>query len=139
MWAPGFVLSNPRKRSALLIPMCVDCSFTRIWYIQVPAAVAWIPWVFAVMATWRLWTAKDKVDREHNASMGGRMSGASLFLSIFSMVSFSGCIYAQLQGPAQVADYVVCGCCTLSAVASIALFTRRKLMRMVQITPGKTT
>lgn len=123
---------------ALLIPMCIDCDFTRIWYIQVPAAAAWIPWVFAVMATWRLWTAKEKVDREHNAGMGGRMSGASLFLSIFSMISFSGCIYAQLKQPAQLADYVICGCCTLCAIASIALFTRRKQLKMVEITPDKT-
>ena len=32
----------------LIVPMCIDCAFTRAWYIQVPSAVAWIPFVLAV-------------------------------------------------------------------------------------------
>ena len=79
----------------LLIPMCMDCTFTRIWYIQVPAVASWIPWVFAAMATYRLWTAKEQVDREHNALLGGRMSGACLFLMGFCLISFLGSIVAQ--------------------------------------------
>lgn len=119
----------------LLIPMCIDCAYTRIWYIQVSAAMAWIPWVFAACATWRLWTAKDRVDREHNALLGDRMSGASVFLTGFCLFSFAGCIYASVTHAPAAADYVVCVCCLLSSLCGIALFSRRKGLNMVRIDP----
>ena len=119
--------------SALLIPMCINCTFTRIWYIQVPIAAAWIPWLFAALATWQLWTAKDKVNREHNAMIGDRMSGASFFLMGLCLVSFMGCIYTLSEYTAAGLDYLVCGCCTLSGVCGIALFSQRKRLNTVLI------
>ena len=117
----------------LLVPMCIDCTFSRIWYIQVPAVAGWIPWVFAACATWRLWTAKDKVEREHNALLGGRMSGACLFMMGFSLISFIGCINALTALAAKPADYVVCVCCMLCGICNIALFSRRKQLNMDMI------
>ncbi len=117
----------------LLIPMCIDCAFTRIWYIQVPAAAAWIPWVLAACATWRLWTAKEKVNREHNALLGDRMSGSCLFLMGFCLISCFGCAYAATLFSLQTVDYLICGCCMLSGIGSIALFSRRKQLNMVQV------
>ena len=64
----------------LLIHMTIDCAFSRTWYVQVPAAAAWIPWCLASAACWRLWTARDKVDREHYDLLHDRMSGSCLFL-----------------------------------------------------------
>ena len=117
----------------LLIPMCIDCAFTRLWYVQVPAVAAWIPLLFAGCATWRLWTAKEKVDREHNQMLGARMSGASLFLMGFGLVSFLGCLYAAGVCTLTGADYVVSGCCMLLAVCGAALFARRKSLDMERI------
>lgn len=117
----------------LLIPMCIDCTFTRIWYIQVPAAVAWIPWVFAACATWRLWTAKEKVDREHNAMLGSRMNGASLFLMGFCLISFLSGIYELTVQTAAPADYIICVCYMLAGICGIALFSKRKSLEMVMI------
>ena len=117
----------------LLIPMCIDCAFTRIWYIQVPAAAAWIPWVFAACATWRLWTAKEQVTREHNAMLGGRMSGACLFLMGLCLISFLGCIYALTVCTAAAVDYLICACSMLSGICTIALFSRRKSLDMVRV------
>lgn len=117
----------------LLIPMCLDCAFTRAWYIQVPAVIAWIPWIFAACATWRLLTAKERVDREHNALLGNRMSSATLVMSGFTATSLAGCIYALATQALTAADYVVFVCCMLSAFGSIALFARRKSLDMVKI------
>ena len=121
----------------LLIPMCIDCSFTRIWYIQVPATMGWIPWVLAVGSTWRLWTAKERFDREHNSLLGSRMSGASLFLMGFCLISFLGTIYRQLLYPVQPADYVVCMCYALATGNAIAMFSRRKGLDTQMVQPGE--
>ena len=47
---------------ALLIPMCIDCAVTRTLYVQLPAVIAWIPWLLAACSVWRLWTAKEKAE-----------------------------------------------------------------------------
>ena len=117
----------------LLIPMCLDCAFTRAWYIQVPAVIAWLPWIFAACATWRLWTAKERVDREHNALMGNRMSSSTLVMAGFTMTSLAGCVYAMATQAAAFSDYVVFICCMFSGFVSIALFSKRKSLDMVKI------
>ncbi len=117
----------------LLIPMCMDCTYTRIWYIQVPAVVAWIPWVFAACATWRLWTAKEQVDREHRNLLCDRMSGATLFMMGFCLISFLGCIAASPELTMKAADYVVTGCCMAASICGIALFSKRKSLNMEKI------
>ena len=120
--------------AALLIPMCIDCAFTRLWYIQVTAAGAWIPWVFAACATWRLWTAGEKVDREHNDMLGSRMSGACLFLMGLCLISTFGCFYAMVNvGTMATADYVTSGCNMLAGIGGIALFSRRKELNMIPV------
>lgn len=116
---------------SLLVPMCIDCTFTRIWYIQVAAAIGWIPWVFAACATWRLWTAKEKVNREHNKLMVDRMSSACLGMAGFCTTSLAGCIYALATKAAQPVDYLICICCMFSSFVSIALFSRRKGLETV--------
>lgn len=114
-----------------VVPMCIDCNFTRIWYIQLPAVMVSIPWVFAACAVWRLWTAKEKVDREHKTLLGDRMNGASLFLTVFSVASFLGCVVASFISAPQIADILVSGCCLLSGAGSIAMFAKRKQLEMV--------
>lgn len=116
----------------LLIPMCVDCTFTRIWYIQTPMVAAWIPWVYAAAATWRLWTAKEKVDREHCDLIHDRMSGACLFLMGFSVISVVGCVVQlSLQAPSA-RDLLTCGCSLAAGSCGVILFSRRKELEMVQ-------
>lgn len=121
----------------LLVPMCIDCSFTRIWYIQVPAMVAWIPLIFMACAVWRLWTAGEKVNREHNALLGPRMSGSGLFLMGFCLISFLGCFFALSVYTAEISDYVVCGCNMLAGICAISLFSHRKELEMDMVDPGQ--
>lgn len=116
----------------LLIPMCIDCPFTRTWYIQGPAAAAWIPWTLAVGATWRLWTAGERVDREHCELLHDRMSSACLFLMGLCIISCTGCVVRLSEQPASMDDYMVCGCCMGSAVCGMALFSKRKELEMIR-------
>lgn len=117
----------------LLIPMCMDCAITRVWYIQMPAVAAWIPWVFAACATWRLWTAGEKVEREHRNLLCDRMNGATLFLMGLCFISVLGCVYASPVLTMKAADYVASGCYILSGICGTALFSRRKLLNMDMI------
>lgn len=123
--------------AALLIPMCIDCAFTRTWYIQTPAVAAWIPWLLAAASTWRLWTAGERVDREHRDLLHDRMSGASLFLMGLCMISTVGCVVLLSQQKAQAADFLVCGCSLVSAVGGMALFALRKDLQMERIEDSK--
>ncbi len=116
----------------LLIPMCIDCAFTRTWFIQVPASAAWIPWMFAATAVWRLWTAGEKVTREHYDLLHDRMSGASLFLLGLTLVSVVGCILQLSRLTPAAGDYITCICAMGAATCSIVLFSKRKELEMVQ-------
>ena len=116
----------------LLIPMLIDCAFTRTWYVQVPAAAAWIPWCLAMAACWRLWTAGEKVDREHYDLLHDRMSGSCLFLMGLCLGSAAGCVLAQTKLTPAVQDYIVCFCSVAAAIAGIVLFSKRKDLEMIQ-------
>lgn len=118
---------------SLLVPMCIDCSFSRTWYIEVPAVTAWIPWLLSAGAVWRLWTAKNLVDREHYELMHDRMSGSALFLLGFCSISSVGCIYKMMHQPGLMKDYIVCVCCILSVLFSCAMFAKRKDLEMESI------
>jgi hypothetical protein len=117
----------------LIVPMCIDCAFTRAWYIQVPSAVAWIPFVLAVGAVWRLWTAKEKVDREHCELLYNRMSSSALFLIIFCGVSSVGCIGKMVSADMSVRDWIVGFCCIASEIISVSIFAARKDLKMIQL------
>ena len=117
----------------LIVPMCIDCAITRVWYIQAPAAAAWIPWVLAMGSLWRLWTAKEQVDREHCELLHNRMSSSCLFLILFNTISLIGCIIKLTEGMFSVHDWIVSGCCMASAVVSMVLFLGRKDLKMIQV------
>lgn len=117
----------------LLIPMLIDCAFTRAWFIQTPVVASLIPWIFACCATWRLWTAGERVTREHNELLGPRMSGAALFLMGLSLVSCMGCIRRLTTTAPAPADLVVSGCCLLCFICGVAMFARRKELNMSPI------
>ncbi len=117
----------------LLLPLCVNGALARTWYVQVPVAAAWIPWVLAAASVWRLWTAGELVEREHHDLMGGRMSGASLFLLIFSLVSAVGAALTVGRIDPAREDWLVLGCALCAAACSTLLFARRKDLHMTEV------
>ena len=117
----------------LLLPLCVDGALSRTWYVQVPLAAAWIPWVLAAASVWRLWTAGELVEREHHDLMGGRMIGASLFLLIFSAISAVGAVVTVGSVEAAREDWLVLGCAVCAAVCSAILFSQRKDLHMTEV------
>lgn len=116
----------------LLIPMCIDCGFTRTWYIQVPAAVAWIPWLLSGGAVWRLWTAGEQVNREHYELLHDRMSSSCLFLMGFFLISCVGCAVKLSEGSAAPADYLVCLSNMAGGISAMAMFSQRKALEMTR-------
>ncbi len=121
----------------LLIPMLIDCNFTRSWFVAVPSTLCWLPWIFAAGAAWRLWTAGEKVVREHRDLLHDRMSGASLFLMGFACISVLGCVFTLFQQEASAWDYVVCADLLAAAVCSVPLFSHRKELEMEPVPDSK--
>ena len=117
----------------LLIPMCVDCSFTRTWYIQVPAAAAWIPWLLTAGSVWHLWTARDILQREQADLIRDRMSGSCLFLTGFLGISAIGCMILMSQQQPAAADWLVSLCYLAGLLCSCAMFSKRKELEMQQL------
>ena len=117
----------------LLIPMCVDCSFTRTWYIQVPAAAAWIPWFLTAGSVWNLWTAKATMQREQADLIRDRLNGSTLFLTGFFGISAVGCMVQMSQLSATDADWLVSICYLAGLLCSASMFSKRKELEMEQL------
>ena len=117
----------------LLIPLCTDCAFTRIWYIQVPAAAAFIPWLLAADSVWHLWRATDRMEREHADLIHDRMSSSCLFLTGFFGISCVGCTMQMGNVTAAGADWMVSLCYIVGLLCSCAMFAKRKALEMKQL------
>lgn len=117
----------------LLIPMCVDCAFTRTWYIQTPAAAAWIPWLLASNSVWRLWTAKENMEREHADLIHDRMSSSTLFLMGFFGISCIGCTMQMGSLEPAGTDWLVSICYVAGLLCSCAMFAGRKELEMRRV------
>lgn len=120
------------EAALLLLPLCLSCPFSRVWYIQLPIAAAWIPWVLAVAAVWRLWTAHEPVEREHRDMLYGRMCGASLCLLILCGLSAAGSVFCLVRQGAEGGDVIVLICTLLAAVVGALLFSQRKKLAMIE-------
>ena len=112
--------------ACLLVPLCIDCASTRTWYVQVPAAVAWIPLVLALCALAGLWTAKGKMERSHYEGIYNRMSGSAFFLMLLSAVSSAGGMLLMGKQGISLADAAVLVCNAIAFVLSVLLFAKRR-------------
>ena len=119
--------------AALLIPMCIDCAFTRTWYIQVPAAAALIPWLLAADSVWRLWTAKPRMEREQADLIHDRMSSSSLFLTGFFGISCLGCMVMLSRTHPSGADWLTCISYLSGLLCSSVMFAKRRELEMKQL------
>lgn len=117
----------------LLVPMCVDCRFTRTWFIQVPAAAAWIPWLLAAGSVWHLWRATDHMEREHADLIHDRMSSSCLFLTGFFAISCIGCMVLMSTCRPSGTDWLVSLCYVAGFLCSCAMFAKRRELEMKQL------
>lgn len=118
---------------ALLVPMMVDCRLTRTWYVEVPSVAAFIPWLLAACAVWRLWTAGERVDREHCDLLHDRMRGASFFLMGLTSISVLGSAVAMTESAAAGTDYLAAVCFLISLGCSVAMFALSKDLQMTAV------
>ncbi|MBR4940953.1 MAG: hypothetical protein IKZ19_03035 [Clostridia bacterium] len=128
-----FLLGTLSLAMFLLVPMGIDCAFTRTWYIQVPAVCAWIPWIFAAMAVWTLWRSGKRFDREHKDHIYSRLGGATVFLLIFCGLSSVGSVVGFFLKDPSEKDLVAALCCGLTTVLSGLLFWGRRQIRFAEV------
>ena len=121
------------QAAALLVPLSVDCDLTRVWYTSVPAAAAWIPWLLAGCSVWRLWTARELVEREHNDLLHDRMRGASFFLMGLTGISTLGAAVWLGRGGAKAADMAVCGALLICLICGAAMFALCRDLQMERV------
>lgn len=117
----------------LLFPMLIDCGFTRSWYIMVPAAFAWIPWVFGALSVVGLFRAGPRIDREHRDGIYDRMGGATVFLIIFCGLSVVGSAVGLFRLPAKPEDLAVVFCNVTATALSVMLFVFRRRIRFAPV------
>lgn len=119
--------------ACLLVPMCIDCPFTRTWYIQVPAAAGWIPWLLAAGSVLHLWTATQNMEREKADLIHDRMSSACLFLTGFFGISCIGCMVLMASQPPTGADRLVSVSYITGLLCSGGMFAKRRELEMQQL------
>lgn len=117
----------------ILFPMCFDSAAQRSYMIALPQALSTIPLVLAGGSVWRIWTAKEKVEREHADMIYSRMSGASLFLMIFHGIGFVGSILYLVKGIAETIDIISCLCNLLVFPLSVLFFVKKKGLKLEEI------
>lgn len=120
------------EAALLLLPLCLNCPFSRVWYIQLPTAAAWIPWVLAAAAVWRLWTTCEPAEREQRDMLYGRMCGATLCLLILCGLSAAGSVFCLVRQGAEGGDSIVLICAVLATLVGALLFSQRKKLAMVE-------
>lgn len=74
----------------LLLVLTLNAPCGHVYYVMLPLVALVFPIYFAVAAGWRLWTAKDKVTREHRDKMEQRYASSLLFIVLFSAISVAG-------------------------------------------------
>lgn len=83
----------------LLLTLTLNAPSGHAYYVSLPF-VALIPPVYLSLAgSWRIWTAKARLTREHSDKLQPRFASCSLFITAFSAVSAAGhVLYAVREG-----------------------------------------
>lgn len=117
----------------LLAPMCIDCGSTRTWYVQLPAACAWIGWVLAVYSVWTLCCYKERAEREQRDGICDRMSSGAFVLVLFTAIAFAGSLLYLVKNGIAPADILVLLFNLAALVCALLMFSRRNRLEMKEI------
>lgn len=117
----------------LLVPMCIDCGSTRTWYVQLPAAFAWIGWVLAVYSLWNLLSYKERAEREQRDGICDRMSSGTFTMALFTAIASVGAVIYLVKNSIALPDILVLLCNFAALACAILMFSRRKRLEMRQI------
>ena len=117
----------------LLVPMCIDCGSTRTWYVQLPAAFAWIGWVLAVYSLWNLLSYKERAEREQRDSICDRMSSGAFTVALFTAIASVGSVIYLIKNSIALPDILVLLCNFAALACAILMFSRRNRLNMRQV------
>lgn len=115
------------------LPMAFACSYFRQFYLVLPQAFLFLPVYFTWAGLLRVYTAKDKVTREHRDKIVHRIPVASLFTLILSAVLGIGTVIYACLGGLQGADYLAAVCSFLRLIPAIWAFLLRKRFPMKEL------
>lgn len=117
----------------LVVPMCIDCGSTRTWYVQLPAAFAWIGWVLAVYSLWNLLCYKERAEREQRDGICDRMSSGAFTVALFTAIASVGSVVYLIRNAVTAADVLVLLCNLASLACAALMFSLRKRLEMHQV------
>lgn len=116
--------------AAVVSLLCLPAALGHIWYVVLPLAVGLLPAWLCAASLLRLWSAGQKVTREHHDKLGDRFSGASMGLSVLGGISLvGGIVYCALNG-AQFTDLLFLALNVLYTGCGITMFAFRKNLSM---------
>ena len=117
----------------LLVPMCIDCGSTRTWYVQLPAAFAWIGWVLAVYSLWNLLSYKERAEREQRDGICDRMSSGAFTVALFTAIASVGAVIYLIKNSIALSDILVLLCNGAAFACALLMFSLRKRLNMRQV------
>lgn len=101
-----------------------------VWYVALPVALSTIFLFFTALSTWRLWTAKGPVTREHKDKIHDRMATMSMFTTVLAGLCFAGCVYHLIAVEFRLRSLVFTLFAALFTASALLMFLGRGVLRM---------
>lgn len=119
--------------ACLIVPMCIDCGSTRTWFVQLPAAFAWIGWVLTVYSLWNLLSYRERAEREQRDGICDRMSSGAFTVAVFTAAACVGSFVYLIKNGISAADILVLLCDLAAFACALLMFRCRKKLKMRQV------
>ena len=120
---------------AALLPLLLDSEATRHLSVLLPLVAAPLPVFWLLAGLRRLWTAGERVTREHRDKLHDRFAVWSLALLALSAASVVGESVFCVRNGCGAAEAALLACGLLQGGASLLLFREKKVLRMEEVPP----
>ncbi len=116
-----------------VLPLCFPCDYFRQFYLVLPQAFLLLPLYFLWAALYRVFTAEEKVTREHRDKIMNRIPVAGVFLLIFSVAVAVGSVVYAVIGSMRGADWLAAACAVIRLVPAVLIFRLRGKLRLEDV------
>lgn len=124
---------NALATLTVVLPMCFRSDYFRQFYLVLPQAFLLLPLYFLWAALYRVFTAGEKVTREHRDKIMNRFPTAGIFLLILSSVSVVGTVVYAVIGSMRGADWFAAACAAIRLVPAVLMFLLRGKLRLEDV------
>lgn len=131
--APKAQVARARKVYAALsaltavlfaVPMFLDPDVLRAFYAALPFAAITIPMAYLAAGCQRLYSAKDKVTREHRDKSAPRLRGCGISVCVLAGISMIGMIVCACLHGFSAADWISVLCAAAMIAAHILVLLK---------------